>query len=87
MDNRAILFPLMLIAALAVIAFSAISMVTMLGWAPDSLSSAQPVSRATAAEVVMPKAVREAVAPCADCGPPDGVRKDPVQLRNASPRG
>jgi hypothetical protein len=86
MDNRAILFPLMLIAALAVIAFSAISMVTMLGWAPDSISSAQPVSRATAAEVV-PKAMREAIAPCADCGPPDGVHKDPVQLRNASPRG
>ena len=86
MDNRAILFPLMLIAALAVIAFSAISMVTMLGWAPESISSAQPVSRATAAEV-MPKAMREAIAPCADCGPPDGVRKDPVQLRNASPRG
>jgi hypothetical protein len=86
MDNRAILFPLMLIAALAVIAFSAISMVTMLGWAPDPISSAQPVSRATAAEV-MPKAMREAIAPCADCGPPDGVRKDPVQLRNASPRG
>ena len=85
MDNRAILFPLMLIAALAVIAFSAISMVTMLGWAPDSISSAQPVSRATAAEV-MPKPMREAIAPCADCGPPD-VRKDPVQLRNASPRG
>ena len=86
MDNRAILFPLMLIAALAVIAFSAISMVTMLGWAPESISSAQPVSRATAAEV-MPKAMREAIAPCADCGPPDAVRKDPVQLRNASPRG
>jgi len=84
MDNRAILFPLMLIAALAAIAFSAISMVTMLGWTPETLSSTQPVSRAAAAEV-MPKAVREAIAPCADCGAAE--RKDPVQVRNASPRG
>jgi len=84
MDSRTILFPLMLIAALAVIAFSAISMVTMLGWTPETLSSAQPVSRAAAAEV-MPKAVREAIAPCRDCSPAE--HKDPVQVRNASPRG
>jgi len=87
MDSRTILFPLMLIAALAVIAFSAISMVTQLGWTPDALSSAQPVSRAAAAEVV-PKAVLDAVAPpCAGCGPAETVHKDAVQVRNASPRG
>ena len=74
----------MLIAALAAIAFSAISMVTMLGWTPDTLSTTQPVSRAAAAEV-MPKTVREAIAPCADCGP--APQMDPVQIRNASPRG
>jgi hypothetical protein len=84
MDSRAVLFPLMLIAAIAVIAFSAISTLTMLGWTPDTLSSTQPVSRAVAAEV-MPKTMREAIAPCADCGP--AARKDGVQVRNASPRG
>jgi hypothetical protein len=84
MDSRTILFPLLLIAALAVIAFSAMGMVTMLGWMPESLSSAQPVSRAAAAEVV-PKAVREAVAPCADCGPAEAVGQDPA--KSASPRG
>lgn len=78
MDDRTILFPLMLIAALAVIAFSAIGMVTMLGWTPDTLSSTQPVSRAAAAEIV-PKAVREAVAPCLDCAPAEAVRIDPAQ--------
>ncbi len=84
MDSRTILFPLMLIAALAVIAFSAISMVTMLGWTPESLSSAQPVSRAAAADDVMPKAVREAIAPCVDCAAV-GTGQEPA--RNASPRG
>jgi len=84
MDSRTILFPLMLIAALAVIAFSAMGMVAMLGWMPDSLSSTQPVSRAAAAEVV-PKAVREAVAPCADCGSAEAVRQEPA--KTATPRG
>ena len=84
MDSRTILFPLMLLAALAAIAFSAISMVAMLGWTPEPLSSTQPVSRAAAAEVV-PKAVSEAIAPCADCGSAEG--KDSVKVRNTSPRG
>jgi hypothetical protein len=84
MDSRAVLFPLMLIAAIAVIAFSAISTLTMLGWTPDTLSSTQPVSRAVAAEVV-PKAMGEAIAPCVDCRPAE--RKDGVQVRNVSPRG
>jgi hypothetical protein len=83
MDDRTILFPLMLIAAIAVIAFSAMGIVTMLGWTPEPLSSSQPVSRAAAADMV-PKAVREAVAPCADCGPA-AAPSDPVQ--NAAPRG
>ena len=68
MNDRSILFPLMLIAALAVLALSAVGMATMLGWMPDSLSSTRPVSRAAAAEVA-PRPVREAVTPCADCGP------------------
>jgi hypothetical protein len=78
MDDRSILFPLMLIAAIAVIALSAVGMVTMLGWMPDALSSTKPVSRAAAAEVA-PRPVREAVTPCVDCalgGGPQGSAAD-----------
>ena len=84
MDDRSILFPLMLIAAIAVIALSAMGMVTMLGWMPDALSSAKPVSRAAAAEVA-PKPVREAVTPCVDCNLREPVQK--IAAPDAAPRG
>jgi hypothetical protein len=82
MDDRSILFPLMLIAAIAVIALSAVGMVTMLGWMPEALSSTKPVSRAAAAEVA-PRPVREALTPCAngECG----VQK--ISAPDAAPRG
>ncbi len=83
-DRAGILFPIMLIAAIAVIALSGIGIVTMLGWMPEPLSSTQPVSRAAAAEVV-PKAVREAVTPCVDCASAEPVRKEPAQ-NAGSPR-
>jgi hypothetical protein len=84
MDDRSILFPLMLIAAIAVLALSAMGMVTMLGWMPDALSSAKPVSRAAAAEVA-PKPVRDAVAPCVECAVDETVRK--ISAPEAAPRG
>jgi hypothetical protein len=84
MDNRSILFPLMLIAAIAVIALSAVGMVTMLGWMPDALSSAKPVSRAAAAEVA-PKPVREAITPCAECALGRSTQEN--SSPDAAPRG
>jgi hypothetical protein len=50
-DRSAILYPLMVIAAVAVIAFSAMGMATMLGWMPETLtlSSAAPASRSAEA--------------------------------------
>ena len=84
MDDRSILFPLMLIAAIAVIALSAVGMVTMLGWMPEALSSAKPVSRAAAAEVA-PQPVREAVTPCAECALGGTVQK--MSAPDGAPRG
>jgi hypothetical protein len=84
MDDRSILFPLMLIAAIAVIALSAVGMVTMLGWMPDAISSAKPVSRAAAAEVA-PRPVHEAVTPCVECAPGGTVQK--IAAPDAAPRG
>ena len=83
MDDRSILFPLMLIAAIAVIALSAMGMVTMLGWMPDAISSAKPVSRSAAADVA-PQPVREAVTPCAECGAAGSVQK--ISIPDAAPR-
>ena len=84
MDDRSILFPLMLIAAIAVLALSAVGMVTMLGWMPDALSSAKPVSRAAAAEVA-PKPVREAVTPCVECAVGGTARQ--ISAPDPAPRG
>ena len=49
-DNRpAILYPLMLIAAIAVIVFSALGTVTMLGWMPEAISASHPPARSVEA--------------------------------------
>lgn len=79
MDDRSgILFPLLLIAAVAVIAFSAVGIVTMLGWMPDALSRSGAATRqaATAAPIAMP----EAIAACPECGRVESVQTDGVRV-------
>lgn len=71
-----ILYPLMLIAAIAVIVFSVAGIATMLGWMPGALSSdagpgrAQPVpgSRLTKPRVIL------AATDCRDCGVVESMR-------------
>jgi hypothetical protein len=71
-----ILYPLMLIAAIAVIVFSVAGIATMMGWMPSALSSdadparAQPVP---ASRLAQPRVVT-AAADCRDCGVVESVR-------------
>lgn len=77
MDKRSgILYPLMLIAAIAVIVFSVSGIATMMGWMPSILSrSADParVKPAAAAEPGPARAFGGASA-CRDCGVVESVR-------------
>jgi flagellar basal body-associated protein FliL len=63
-----ILYPLMLIAAIALIVFSIVGIATMMGWMPTALSGRDAPERATA---VIP---RPAGAYCADCGVIESIR-------------
>jgi hypothetical protein len=79
MDRSGILYPLMVIAAIAVIAFSAIGIVTMMGWMPEALSSPGAVKEAKAAEIA-PRAVLDAASSCVDCAAAP-ARPVPAQAR------
>jgi hypothetical protein len=71
-----ILYPLMLIAAIAVIVFSVAGIATMMGWMPGALSSdadparAQPVP---ASKLAQPRVVTAATH-CRDCGVVESMR-------------
>jgi len=71
-----ILYPLMLIAAIAVIVFSVAGIATMMGWMPGALSSgadpvrAQPVPASTPAQ----QSVVTAATGCRDCGVVESMR-------------
>jgi hypothetical protein len=71
-----ILYPLMLIAAIAVIVFSVAGIATMMGWMPAALSSdadparAQPVP---ASKLAQPGVVTAAT-DCRDCGVVESMR-------------
>lgn len=61
----AILYPLMLIASIAVIVFNAVGIATTLGWIPDVLSrTAVPSAQAATAQLLP----APATAPCRNCG-------------------
>jgi hypothetical protein len=72
-----ILYPLMLIAAIAVIVFSVAGIATMMGWMPGALSSdagparAQPVP---ASKLAQPRVVTTAATDCRDCGVVESMR-------------
>ena len=71
-----ILYPLMLIAAIAVIVFSVAGIAAMMGWMPAALSSdADParVQPAPASQLVRPRVVNAAT-DCRDCGVVESMR-------------
>jgi hypothetical protein len=63
-----ILYPVMLIAAIAVIVFSVVGIATMMGWMPSALSGRDAPERAAAA------GPRPAGTACADCGIVESIR-------------
>ena len=76
-----ILYPMMLIAAIALIVFSAVGIATMMGWMPTALSggdraeatgSAAPAPAKTGA--ARPRVAASAPAACHDCGVIDSIR-------------
>ena len=62
-----ILYPVMLIAAIAVIVFSVVGIATMMGWMPSALSGRDAPERAAASP-------RTVGADCADCGIVESIR-------------
>ena len=75
MDKRpGILYPLMLIAAIAVIVFSISGIATMMGWMPSVLSRGADPMRPKPAAAVEPGAPRPAGVTCRNCGVVESVR-------------
>lgn len=71
-----ILFPVMLIAAIAVIVFSVAGIATMMGWMPGVLSSGADPARAQpvpASRLAQPP-VDTAATGCRDCGVVESIR-------------
>lgn len=68
-----ILYPLMLIAAIAVIIFSIAGTATIMGWLPDARSRAVE-DREPAAPVTRAPARKALTAGCADCGIVESIR-------------
>jgi hypothetical protein len=66
-----ILYPVMLIAAIAVIVFSVVGIATMMGWMPSALSGRDVPERAAASP-------RPAGA-CADCGIVESIRASKME--------
>ena len=79
-NNRpGILYPVMLIAAIALIVFSVVGIATMMGWMPSALSGADPAARPAAAPAVKPPGARPratpaTAGPCNDCGVIESIR-------------
>ena len=71
-----ILYPLMLIAAIAVIVFSVAGIATMMGWMPAALSSGADPTRAQPVPASRPAQPRVAAAAtdCRDCGVVESMR-------------
>src|SRR5688572_6495287 len=80
-DKRAgILYPAMLIAAVAVIVFSVLGMATMMGWMPGARSGGAAASKAAEtsdAGAIGPRLT--AVPSCDDCGTIESIRADKIE--------
>src|SRR3970282_1107463 len=78
-----IFYPLMLIAAIAVIVFSVVGIATMMGWMPGALSSDADPARARvapASKPAKPRVVTTATAAdCRDCGVGESTRSGEVR--------
>jgi outer membrane lipoprotein SlyB len=70
-----ILYPVMLIAAIAVIVFSIVGIATMMGWLPTALSG----SAADKAAVASGRSWQAPAASCDDCGVIEAIRALPVK--------
>ena len=79
-----ILYPVMLIAAIAVIVFSVVGIATMMGWLPSAISKNDPGARIQPAKTETAPAVRSGANPpraqanapvhCSDCGVIGSIR-------------
>jgi outer membrane lipoprotein SlyB len=72
-----ILYPLMLIAAIAVIIFSVAGIATMMGWLPSVESKTEPAAKAAPAvksSAGHPRVMSAAAAACGDCGVIESIR-------------
>jgi outer membrane lipoprotein SlyB len=79
-----ILYPVMLIAAIALIVFSVVGIATMMGWMPAALSGSEPAEKAAAVPAAKPAASRpramaNAPAACSDCGVIESIRAVEVE--------
>ena len=74
-----LLYPLMLIAAIAVIVFSILGIVSIAGWMPNALSATtgtQPLARDAGEGIAVPVSVRIApVFECVECGMIESLRE------------
>ena len=73
-----ILYPVMLIAAIALIVFSAVGIATMMGWMPAALSGADPAAKpappAAKAAASRPRIAAATASGCSDCGTVESIR-------------
>ena len=75
-----LLYPMMLIAAIAVIVFSILGIVSIGGWMPSALSAAsaaeQPIARDAPASTTVPVSARSGSAfECAECSMIEGIQE------------
>ncbi len=77
------LYPVMLIAAIALIVFSALGIATMMGWMPSAVSGIDPAAKPAASPVAgapakaapaRPRLAANTPAACHDCGVVESVR-------------
>lgn len=84
-DGRGLLYPMMWIAAIAVIAFSIVGIASMTGWMPQSLVSSSATALAAEADDSRPGRATGEAQPelqrtgpafqCAECGVIDSIRE------------
>ena len=75
--SAGILYPLMLIAAIAVIVFSVAGIATMMGWLPNVESKTEPAAKSAPAaksSASRQRAMSSTGAACADCGVVESIR-------------
>jgi outer membrane lipoprotein SlyB len=80
-DKRAgILYPAMLIAAVAVIVFSVLGMATMMGWMPGARSGGAAAGKAADASEAGAISPRPTAMPsCDECGTIESIRADKIE--------